>query len=205
MSTFTSSEARLSFTEEMRGEIAGAGVEGPISFRLTIVVEDMDAFLADPSHEAVAFGAVRCAALGGDRPVVDGRFKLMEPAPGGQKRMRYRLPFVGPDGEPLVLAGVKYLVPGHDLWTDTTTLYTRILGAGEGAVRPVLASGVMRLDAADFVKELATFRSAKTGALAGFGKLFLGALWEVYGASLFLLRPPTSTPTPIPHPLEEDT
>src|SRR6202042_2791302 len=73
MSTPASSEVRLSFTEEMRGEIAGPSTSGPISFRLTILVEDMGRFLSDPAHEAVAFGAVRCEALGGDRPVVGGR------------------------------------------------------------------------------------------------------------------------------------
>jgi hypothetical protein len=116
--------------------------------------------------------------------------------------MRYRLPFAGPDGEPLVLAGVKFLVPGHDVWTDTTTLYTRILGAGEGAVRTVVASGVMRLGAADLMKQLGTFRSGRTAALRDFGVFFMGALWEVYGAPRLGLRP---VPTPCTHsPLEED-
>jgi cholesterol oxidase len=203
MSPLAPPEARLSFTEEMRGEVTGPEAKGPISFRLTIVVEDMASFLADPEHEAAAFGAVRCEALGGDRPVVDGRFKLMTCAPGGQKRMRYMLPFAGHDGEPLLLAGVKYLVPGHDLWTDTTTLYTRILGAGEGALRQVVASGVMRLGSADLMKQLGTFRSGRTAALLDFGQFFTGALWEVYGAPRLGLRP---APTPCTdHPLEEDS
>jgi cholesterol oxidase len=199
MTLFSSSGAGLSFSEEMRGDIEGPSIEGPISVRLTIGVEDMRRFLADPAHEALAFGAVRCEALGGDRPVVDGRLDLMEPAAGGQRRMRYRLPFAGPDGEPLLLEGVKYLVPGHDLWTDTSTLYTRILGAGE---RSVVATGVMRLGAADFVKQLGTFRSGRATVLASFLRFFTGALWDVYGAPRLGLRPASERRH---HPLEEST
>ncbi len=49
---------------------------------------------------------------------------------------------------------------------------------------PVLAAGVITIHIPDFMKQLTTFRTwgeSRVGAMEGFGRLFLGQLWDVYG------------------------
>ena len=50
-------------------------------FHLTIRVDDLDAFVADPDMTAVAEGWVGCPPLGGQRPVERGVFNLFVPEP----------------------------------------------------------------------------------------------------------------------------
>ena len=48
----------------------------------------------------------------------------------------------------------------------------------------MVASGVITIHVPDFLKQLTTFRTwgkDPVAALDGFGSLFLGQLWEVYG------------------------
>ncbi len=79
---------------------------------------------------------------------------------------------------------------GSDVWTDTTTLFTRIL---KGHVGPeadgganILAAGIIHIHFLDFLQELTTFRvegpslAARASALQRFGSLFLSKLWDVY-------------------------
>jgi cholesterol oxidase len=139
---------RLSFTEEMKGFFAfgeadyergferGRAAGWGLMFRLTIVIDDTYAFVADPAHLATATGFITSDALGGTCPVERGEFNLFmdagevngEPA----RHMRYRLWFRDAAGHPLTLSGVKEI--SHpaaasrlaDVWRETTTLYARL-------------------------------------------------------------------------------
>src|SRR5258708_6692899 len=52
------------------------------------------------------------------------------------------------------------------------------------------AAGIITIHELDFLKQLTTFRvkgpnlAAKADAVAQFGKLFLGSLWDVYGSKI---------------------
>ena len=188
------------FTEEMTGFVClGApdyaagyhnGKEGGtrLGFHLTISTHDLDAFLADPGHEAKAMGYVDAPAFGGEHlPVVEGWFNLF--APGhrpGRTVMRYRLWFfAGGTGEPLTLVGFKDVGddPGLDAWRDTTCLFTRIL---EGHVRsdedhdvPERARGLVLISPGMFARQLTTFRGHPV-AVARFGWMFVRSLVTVY-------------------------
>lgn len=193
----------LEFTEEMKGYVSfgerdfEAGLrEGKDSgtflmFHLTIEADDIDRFIADPEHAAAARGWVRCEELGGQLPVEDGLFNLFVATTDPMlKKMRYRLYFSGSAGNPLTLAGFKDIQddPGFDLWSDTTTLYVRILRGhvDSQAEADVVASGILRIYMRDFARQLTTFRArggslvTRTKALSDFGRLFLGELWELY-------------------------
>jgi cholesterol oxidase len=96
-------------------------------------------------------------------------------------------------GDPLTLVGHKDVHddPGLDVWRDTSTLYLRVLRGhvepADDATAPVVGAGVVTIHPADFAQQLTTFRT--TGphgaeALASFGRLFLGQLWQVYGRRL---------------------
>lgn len=198
--------ARVRFTETMKGHVTfgeqdftrghrrGRESGTRLAFRLTIEVPDIDRFLSDPMREAVATGAIRCHDLGGERPVENGVFNLfVDTERAGEKRMLYRLHFRDGVGHPLTLTGHKVIAdgPGLDLWSDTTTLFTRLV---KGHARPnedesaeVVASGVLRISPLAFARQLSTFRGTGPSAVAGaralirFNSLFLGELWRIYG------------------------
>lgn len=196
---------KLQFTEEMKGYISfgerdyergykdGRRRKTFIMFHLTIKVDGVNRFVTNPKHEAGAEGYIRCEALGGELPVEKGMFNLfVDEKDPASKRMLYRLYFRNGDGDALTLSGFKEIEddPGFDLWSDTTTLFTRILRGHVGpeaeANAEVVASGIIKIHMFDFLKQLTTFRvegptvSDRAAALARFGKLFLGKLWDVY-------------------------
>ncbi len=205
---------KLRFTEEMKGYITlgetdyDAGLrEGrksntSIMFRLTIEVDGVRRFVANPEHEARAEGYVKCDALGGELPVEKGVFNLfMDAEDPSRKRMLYRLFFRDGEGHPLTLSGFKVIEddPGFDLWADTTTLFTRILkghvGPEEEEGAPIVASGIIVIQLLDFFKQLTTFHTEgptptdRASALTRFGKLFLGDLWDVYAQRVLSTSP----------------
>jgi len=97
---------RLEFTEDMRGYVGfgrtgfrEGAVEGrqdgnQLSCHLTIDIDDLAAFTADPGHQAALHGWVDCEALGGRRPIQHGSFNLFAPTPQdgpGHQRMIYEI------------------------------------------------------------------------------------------------------------------
>ena len=177
----------VTFGEEdfLRGAVAERDGAGALKFHLTIVVEDIDRFRTDPRRNAGAHGYLVCDALGGKLPVEHGAFNLFVDTEPGVKRMLYRLFFRDGAGHPLTLSGYKLIEDnaGFDVWKDTTTLFTRVLRGhvdepGE-ADAEVVASGVLRIRARDFARQLTTFRGTLR-ALLKFNVIFLGQLAEAY-------------------------
>ncbi|WP_028272501.1 GMC oxidoreductase [Arthrobacter sp. UNC362MFTsu5.1] len=177
-------------------------------FELTITAPDIDAFVRDPLHPATAEGYVLADQFGGRLPVERGWFNLFVkdggPDAAGRK-MLYRLWLRDPGGTPLTFVGHKDVRndAGFDVWADTTTLYVTVLrghlpppdtataaatataataaAAASGAA--VAGAGVLYIRPWDFARQLTTFRAvgpSPASALAAFGKVFLGELWQVY-------------------------
>jgi predicted acylesterase/phospholipase RssA len=206
--------SNLQFTEVMKGFVAagevdyekGAAVgkssESPASFQLTIKMEGVDHFITDPKHLAAAEGWFECAAFGGRRAISKGTFNLLvDDGDPHQKTMNYCLWFEDAAGKPLTLLGYKDIKdgPGFDVWTDTTTLYTRILEGhrtrDEEGGSKVVAAGILKIYLADFLKQLTTFRvegptlADRSASFARFGELFLGKLWDVYAVHVLPYGP----------------
>jgi cholesterol oxidase len=118
--------------------------------------------------------------------------------------MLYRLWLRDPGGTPLTFVGHKDVRndAGFDVWADTTTLYVTVLrghvpppdpklpvSTAPQAAAPhgpavVAGAGMLFIRPWDFARQLTTFRVAgpnPASALAAFGKVFLGELWQVYG------------------------
>jgi cholesterol oxidase len=196
----------LEFTEEMKGHItlgetdyqrgARQGKDDGtfFMFHLTIETDDVARFVADPRHEATTRGWVSCEALGGKLPVERGIFNLFVDTDDPKlTRMLYRLYFADGAGNPLTMSGFKRVKddPGFDLWSDTSTLYIHILkGHVDAEAEPgaeIAASGIITIYLLDFARQLTTFRTRggsvgeQLRALATFGKLFMGKLWDIYG------------------------
>jgi cholesterol oxidase len=197
----------VSFTEEMKGFVAfgaedferghdeGERDDNSFMFHLTITAANLDRFISDRDHLGRAAGYVHCEALGGRCPVQRGDFNLFIDSNGDErdKRMLYRLHFSDGEEHPLTMTGFKVVKddPGVDnVWADTSTLYTRLLAghveaAADGAAE-VLAAGILHIEPLDFAKQMTTFDTEPDGradAVARFGALFAGNLWEVYGPS----------------------
>jgi cholesterol oxidase len=191
----------VSFTEQMKGFVtlgapdpksgydSGREAGDRLMFELTIAVDDVDRFVAERAHEGTAVGYLESDLLGGRFEVERGWFNLfVEEDDPTSRQMLYRLWFSGPGGNPLTFTGVKYVHddPGLDVWRDTSTLYVHILDGHVGpddSEQPI-AAGIITIHLPDFVHQLTTFRSRgarRAHGLEGFGRLFLGELWEVYG------------------------
>jgi hypothetical protein len=204
---------RLRFHDHMDGFVSfdetdynQAWLEGrkagrPCSFDLDIEAADADRFLDEREHTAQCTGRIVCDALGGDIPVERGVFNLFVEDGRHEARMHYRLFARDRDGRELTLSGFKQLAddPGFDVWSDTTTLFVRILSgrvdqaqedADEARVsQRTVATGILRISFAGFMGLLRTVRAEggsageQARALARFGRLFGGELWRVYGGS----------------------
>ena len=197
----------LQFTERMTGAFAFAEADYRVAyetgrkagnrllFRLTITTDDVDSFIADPEHGAAATGYIRCDPLGGRLPVQQGTFDLFVNEGAAIRHMLYRLYFADATGRALTLAGFKDVSPGPltAVWPETSTLYFRILNGhvpvtdgGSGTSEGLVGSGILRIHPADFAWQLTTFRVhgpalvGRVRALAAFGQLFIGQLWQVF-------------------------
>jgi cholesterol oxidase len=198
---------RLQFREKMigafsfdqsdydRGYTAGLRSGGDLMFRLTIAVDDVDAFIANPTHSADAQGYLISDVLGWRRPVQAGSFNLFVDEGPRTRHMLYRLYFSDATGRPLTLAGYKDVRPGAltKVWPETSTLYIRILSGhrpvtdgGVGTTDGLVGSGVLRIRPLDFAWQLSTFRvhgptrAGELRAFDSFGSLFLSELWQVF-------------------------
>ncbi len=108
----------LLFTEQMKGFVA-LGVDDPqtghdrgkqnkdrLMFELTISVDDVDRFVAEPGHQGSATGYVDSDLLGGRLDVERGWFNLfVQDDDPDQRQMLYRLWLRGPGGNPMTFIG----------------------------------------------------------------------------------------------------
>jgi predicted acylesterase/phospholipase RssA len=165
---------RLSFSEAMRGAV-GFGVADParawqatngaeLTLRATVEIGGVEGFLADPQHEAQLSGTVVSEALGGKLPIERGTFNLFVADDSGRLQIRYRAWFRDVAGSPLTLVGEKRVpqTPSAGIWTDTTTLFVRVLRGhvdAEGPDVEVVAAGTLRISPIGFLRQLFTFRA----------------------------------------------
>lgn len=213
----TTAPTTVRFTEEMKGYVS-FGADDPESglregeaagnffmFHLTIETVDIDRFYREPDHAGVATGWVRCDQLGGTLQVEEGVFNLFVDSDNPREReMRYRLHFTDGVGNPLTFTGVKHVEdhPGFDVWSDTSTLYSKVLQGHVGPTQedevPVVAAGILRILKRDFARQLTTFRAngpsfgAKVRGFLLFSGLFLGKLFDVYVLERLGFDPPGS-------------
>jgi cholesterol oxidase len=215
--------------DAVAGERRGRADGTPLEFVLTVSIDDLEALLRDPATPGRLAGTVTAPVLSAQRlRVAAGTFRLMQEDPTHVDtwQMRYSMRLVAEDGQGFGFEGVKYLHDrsGFDAWSDTTTLYVRITGdAGDedrtkpGPERPggehrdreagvVVASGVMRLAAADFARQLGTMRVTGVDGscerarwLGRFSTRFLRSLAGVYGGPLDRVGHfPAAPPVPVP-------
>ena len=184
----------LTFRETMQGPVA-LGATDPalgaadldaknVAIHCEISIEDIDRFVADRDHTGSITGSVASELFGGEVPVTRGIFNLFSPDGPNERLMQYRLAFEH-DGKSYFLDGAKHVHddPGFDVWKDTTTLHT-VLHEGSDSNGPVAGAGILSLGAEALARMMSTMRpvGGEIEPLVKFGKVFLGSLWEQYGA-----------------------
>ncbi len=200
--------AGVEFTERMAGfisrteladykaaEAAGKKSGDTFSFTLTVRADNVDAFVADPEHTAPMFGSAICPALSPEPlDVSNAVFNLMRVDTGrvDTRRFDYRMSLVAKDGAEYHFEGFKIVHDDHqmDLWPDTSTLYIDITKGRDGRQGPV-AKGILHIDPKDFAVQLQTLKGLhgrgladRTSAIAKFGMLFAGTLFDTFGGVL---------------------
>lgn len=188
----------VSFRETMRGlitmgatdPVAGAADTAafPVSLHATINIDDVGAFVRDPTHGGRLHGWLEAHRLGGWLPSADGRFGLFTPTADPDVDhmvydMRLRL-----KGRDLYMRGRKHVAiagPWH-LWPATTTLYVT-LHDGIDEDQPVIAAGVLRLEFRALFALLGTLVATRCDrwtdrwrARVRFYAFFAASLWRIY-------------------------
>lgn len=165
---------------ELRGSI--------LTMRCTVTIPSVDAFVADPEHEAELRAILDIPAFGGSIDASHGTLNLFKPSDEpGVKLLLYRLHFSFGE-QPYFLEGKKFIRDGSSpraLWDQNRTLYTRLY-AGEDDSSPIAGAGILSIDVQRILDLAASMRATnahspvrKVEAFAQFGKLFLGELWEI--------------------------
>ncbi len=200
----------LHFSESLRGTISTAVDEdyrqaadpdrpgaSQLRFVITVLVEDLDALLADPQHPMAVTGCVMAPALS-HKPLTVTRGVLNvlveDPQRPEYKQLRYGLHLLSEAGKSFFLEGFKQLTddPGIDFWEDTTTLFVTVR-RGDGPEAPPAYKGVLRISVEDFARQVSTIRvthalsvQEQLSAVGRFGRFFLGGLFELYWKPSFI-------------------
>ena len=160
-----------------RAYVRGKGIGESMSFSLVVNISDIDAWAADPLHNALCSGMVTESAItpmpsglpvdagSGSLHVFDGGV-----LPTHELRMEYALPFTTAAGKHYTLYGVKHL-PGDDclgILSQATTLYVHMLDTDKlkqpmaiGSPPPpgaILRSGIVKIGAGDVISLIASMR-----------------------------------------------
>lgn len=186
----------VSFTETMEGWFAlGASTpeEGAeqgqraghkLAVHVEIQVDDLERFVAQRNESGRLTGNIEFPPFGERLEAQSGVFQLFTPATkDGIRRMVYELAFHA-QGKPHYLAGEKHVRndPGFDMWSDTTTLYTRLY---EGADKrgKLIGAGILTLGVPQLISMVGSMRAlgdGGVGTVMRFGSFFLGQLWDTY-------------------------
>ena len=150
----------------------------------SVHIPNIDAFLEDPNHAGELSGKINYPPFGQTLHSTGGVFNLFSPTDANNtKHMIYELALSSASG-PLYFAGHKVVRQdeGLDLWSDTTTLYSRLY-RGADKSGEIIGAGVLRLGVRDLMRLLSTLRATIDGSATNvlkFGKMFFGELWDIY-------------------------
>lgn len=178
----------LGETDPAAGEKRGKQEGTILTMHASVEIPDVRAFIADGRHGGRISGEVTFPPLGENIPAKTGVFQLFSPTEDPRmKYMVYEL-LVETGGTSYYLAGRKEVRDdaGLDLWTDTTTLFTK-LHRGADKTSPVAGAGILTLGLEDLARLVPTMRATGAGSIAeasravgDFGRFFIGKLWDSY-------------------------
>ncbi|MFS4458405.1 alpha/beta hydrolase [Bdellovibrio sp. HCB2-146] len=174
----------------------------PYEFTLTIQVNDVDRFIDDPQLEATAIGSISHPLEKREVKIESATFNLFtrpqaSPDLNTAKEMHYTLYLSDALGGRWTFFGFKEILKedGLDMWDQTTTLYCYAWKGhtpfGDDTPKQLVGTGVLRISAADFIKQLGTFKTNDDNILESqrtLGKFldaFASNLWQAYAPFVF--------------------
>jgi predicted acylesterase/phospholipase RssA len=167
-----------------KGKLAGH----ILAMHATITIQDLNRFIADPTHLGQINGSIDFDPFGQNIPAKAGVFNLFSPTEQpGLKLMVYEMAFLS-NGQDYYVAGKKEVRNDSDMemWKETTTLFTQ-LHEGTDKTGRVVGAGILTLGPLDLMKMVSTMHALNaaspvegTKATMTFGRFFLGQLWESY-------------------------
>jgi len=178
----------LGETDYKAGKKKGERSGSELAMHATVIIDDLDRFVSDPSHTGAIAGSIDFTPFGeGMHGTGPGAFNLFYPVDSKLKTMVYELP-IEHQGQEYYVAGKKEVSDdgGLDLWRDTTTLFTQ-LHKGSDKNGEVVGAGTLRIGVKGLVSLVSTVRvtgadskAQEAATVANFGKFFLGELWDTY-------------------------
>jgi hypothetical protein len=198
------------------GWIAGREAASTCAIHLDVAIDDIDAFVDDPAHEAACRGWAEVSGLGGRLEIEAGWFNLLVYAGGPRHRhMEYRLRLHDAAGRPVTFLGFKDVHDDrfHDPWADTSTLFADLYAGHLDERDPDrhLAAGILRITRAGFARLLGSIRAHGAGpagrlaAKARWSRLFAGGLVRVYAGPAQDGQPDFPTPRAGAEPFQGQT
>jgi hypothetical protein len=189
-----------------QGVITGRRDDTRLLLELEMAVPDVDAVVRDTGTPAQARGFASSPLLGGRCEVLEGStFHLLQARPEARSfRMLYRLFVRDAGGAPVTVSGFKVVFDdrGWDVWTDTTSLHTRLLRGhldkdAEDLAGPdeVLGAGIVEISLPVFLRLIAGMKG-DVGDRLRFGRAFFGALWDTYSGRAGSIQDAFADPTP---------
>lgn len=200
--------AGVEFTERMSGFLAfepalpyetaaakGKAQAQPLSFTVTVLIDDVDRFIDDREHRGRLIGTVDCQVLSPEPlDIFNGTFNLMrvDQAAVETKRFEYAFSLAARDGREYRFTGHKVVRSDAkiDMWRDTTRLYVDIARGLDGRNGP-LARGMLEIKPEDFATQMQTLKGTegrddadRMRASAKFGRFFARELYQTYGGLL---------------------
>ncbi len=192
MSGFVSSNSALPYeTAARRGEEAGT----PLSFTVTVLIDDVQRFIDDKGHAGRLVGTVNCPMLSPEpMDIYDGMFNLMraDGAAVETKRFEYKFSFADRQGTAYRFDGHKVVRQdaGGDIWRDTTRLFVDIAKGDRGQQGP-LGRALLTISHNDFAHQLQTLKGTgganaadRLKAAGTFGRFFTREIYDTYAAVL---------------------
>lgn len=169
---------------EQKARVAGH----MLALHARVEIDDLERFISDPQHSGALNGTIDYPPFGEAIPGHSGRFNLFCPSDDpATKWMVYELGFEHA-GEYYYFSGHKVVRddPGMDMWSDTTTLFSRI-HRGQDDSGEVVGAGILTLGPTELMKLMESMKVTgadnaidKVGTLARFGRFFMGELWDSY-------------------------
>ena len=200
--------AGVEFTERMAGYVSpevalphetaarrGRDAGTPLSFTVTVIIDDVDRFVDEKQHNGRIIGSVECPSLSPEpMDIFDGAFNLLRSDENEveTKHFDYRFSFGARDGREFYFEGYKIVRSDADLdlWRDTTRLYVD-LGLGPKAQMGHIARGMLEIAPSDFYVQMQTLKgfggqdsADRLRAVAKFGRFFSRELFDTYGGVL---------------------
>jgi cholesterol oxidase len=197
------------FSTKVTGDFARGAAQGQLDgssfeFILTVIADDVNDLLNNPSHPGRMVGTVVAPALSPQPLTVsDGQFRLLvtDPTQVDVRLMKYNMNLTSEEGKTFVFDGTKVIRNDGilNIWRDTSTLFITISNAA-GAVQ---GKGVLEIKIEDFLRQMTTIEITnakdnedRLSTLIRFGKFFGGVLFDIYGGALAPANEFNPSPTP---------